>query len=78
MELSSICVSFPGVAARVRDDESEALFEDDKMEDIRRTCQEYPQHRIGGTRADGGPAVGAGVRAAGGPRMGLCVGAGSS
>ena len=38
------------VAARVRDEESESLFEDDMMEDIRLTCQEYPQQRMGGTR----------------------------
>ena len=44
------------VAARVRDEESKSLFEDDMMEDIRLTCQEYPQQRMGGTR------IGAGAR----------------
>ena len=46
------------VAACVRDDESGALFEDDMMEDIRLrlTCQEHPQHRMGGTQIGaGGP-----------------------
>ena len=43
------------VAARVRDDEREALFEDDMMEDIRLICQQYPtpdawRRRMGGTR----------------------------